>query len=326
MDASISLFDLGWHTYFQQQLSLDDLEKNLMARVCHVSPSGYHLVSEQGLIALSQPDYQREMTIGDWVVLDQHQNFVRKLDRSALFSDSDELIAANIDTVLIVCALDDSFNLDLIKRYLELIHEAEADAIVILTKADVCDDIEDKQAQVQRLDPLLIVETVNAKSETPLEVVTSFFKRGKTVAILGAPGSGKSRLVRNLINLDDSNSHFKLDQNALFRLPNHAVLLDSPSLRELQANEANRKLTTEFEDVLTFARQCHFNDCTHSNEPHCAVRNAVVNGELDEERVQMYKRVHDTDDQARAEKSKPHDKFHRSAHSDIRARKHSMAD
>lgn len=327
MDASISLFDLGWQTYFQQQLSLDDLDANIIARVCHVSASSYDLISEQGITTLQRESNQPNMTIGDWLVIDQAFQFVRKLDRSALFNDDDQLIAANVDTVLIVCALDDSFNLDLIKRYLELVHEAEADAIVVLTKADLCEDIEDKQALVQRLDPLLIIETVNAKSETPLKSLTTFFKKGKTVAILGAPGSGKSRLVRNLMDLDNADTHFGVTQDALFKLPNGAVLLDSPALRELQANAAHQNLTSGFEDVIEFANKCRFNDCSHEKEPGCAVKQALEKGELEEQRVQAFKRAYsnyrEQDTEAR---SKPQDKFHRSAHSEVRARKHSMSE
>ncbi|MFD1382349.1 ribosome small subunit-dependent GTPase A [Rhodanobacter aciditrophus] len=327
MDASISLFDLGWQTYFQQQLSLDDLDANLIARVCHVSSSGYDLISEQGITALKSAPNQPNMTIGDWVVIDQDFEFVRKLDRSALFNEDDQLIAANVDTVLIVCALDDSFNLDLIKRYLELVHDAEADAIVVLTKADLCEDTEEKQAQVQQLDPLLIIETVNAKSETPLQSLTTFFKKGKTIAILGAPGSGKSRLVRNLIDLNQASTHFSVQQDALFALPNGAVLLDSPALRELQASAAHQNLTSEFADVLEFASHCRFNDCTHTNEPGCAIKQAVQDGKLEEQRVDAFRRTYGHyQDLDVSKKSKPQDKFHRSAHSDVRARKHSMSE
>ncbi|MEC8082882.1 MAG: GTPase RsgA [Marinomonas sp.] len=325
MDASISLFELGWQTYFQQQLSLDDLELHKIARVCQVEPSQYALLSENGLISLSKHTSQPNMTIGDWVVVDAASQFVRKLDRSALFNQDQHLIASNIDTVLIVSALDESFNLDLIKRYLELVHDAEADAIVVLTKADLCDSVEEKRDQVQRLNPLLMIETVNTKSDEPLEALKGFFKKGKTVAILGAPGSGKSRLVRSLIDVEANTTHFSVKQDALFRLPNGAVLLDSPALRELQANEALSSVSG-LEKVAKLAEKCRFNDCTHSNEPGCAVKQAVEQGELEEQRVKAFKRSSFFQDDDGGQKSKPHDKFHRSAHSEARARKHSLSE
>ncbi|MBJ7550017.1 GTPase RsgA [Marinomonas ostreistagni] len=325
MDASISLFELGWQTYFQQQLSLDDLESHSVARVCQVEPSRYNLLSESGLIHLSKDVSQPNMTIGDWVVVDGDNKFVRKLDRSALFNQDAHLIASNIDTVLIVSALDESFNIELIKRYLELVHDAEADAIVVLTKADLCDTVDEKREQVQRLDPLLLIETVNTKSDEPLQALQDFFKKGRTIAILGAPGSGKSRLVRSLITLDSDLTHFSVAQDALFRLPNGAVLLDSPALRELQANEAQSSISG-FELVTKFAEKCRFNDCSHNNEPGCNVRKAIEEGELDEQRVKAFKRSHFYGEDDSNQKSKPHDKFHRSAHSEARARKHSISE
>lgn len=327
MDASISLFELGWQTYFQQQLSLDDLEAHKIARVCQVEPSSYALLSEQGVLNLPKHASQPNMTIGDWVVVDTDNRFVRKLDRSALFNRDQHLIASNVDTVLIVSALDDTFNLELIKRYLDLVHEAEADAIVVLTKADLCDSIEDKRDQVQRLNPLLMIETVNTKSDEPVKALAGFFKKGKTIAILGAPGSGKSRLVRSLIELESEQSHFGVKQDSLFRLPNGAVLLDSPALRELQANEAQLTNQSGFEIVAKYAAKCRFNDCTHSNEPGCAVKQAIEKGDIEEQRVKAFKRSNfSNQDDDNVSRSKPQDKFHRSAHSDARARKHSITE
>ena len=323
MDASISLFELGWHTYFQQQLSLEELESHHVARVCQVEPSRYGLIKEAGVTTLEVSASQPSMTIGDWVVLDESGKFSRKLDRSALFSDDREpLIAANIDTVLIVSALDDSFNLDLIKRYLELIHEAEADAVVVLTKADLCSDSDSKREQIQQLDPLLLIETVNAKSDEPLRALDELFRKGKTIAILGAPGAGKSRLVRSLIDVDSS--HFDQPQDALFQLPNGAVLLDSPALRELQATEAELSHATGFEVIARIASKCRFNDCTHTNEPGCAVLQAIESGAIEAQHVNAFRRSsYGSDD---SQRSKPQDKFHRSANSDARARKHSSSE
>lgn len=322
MDASISKFELGWQTYFQQQLSLDDLETHSTARVCHVEASTYTLLSEHGLISIDKQTNQPEMTIGDWVVIDSDNQFIRKLDRSALFNQDNRLIASNIDTVLIVSALDDSFNLDLIKRYYDLVHESEADAIVVLTKADLCDSVDEKRAMVQRLDPLLMIETVNTKSKEPLEALKNFFNQGRTIAILGAPEAGKSRLVRSLIDLDNAQAHFSVQQDALFRLPNGAVLLDSPALRALQVSTALNTMS-DFDVLDKFAAKCHFNDCTHTNEPGCAVIAAVKRGEIDEQRVTSYKRsTHASNSEEKSNKSKNL----RHAHSNARAMKHNLTD
>ncbi len=175
MDSTFTLLDLGWQAYFQQQLSLDDLESNRIARICAQKGSHYELVSEFGLFVLESDSDIPSMVVGDWVITDTDHNFLRLLESSSSFED----IASNIDTVFLMCALNQDFNLTLIKRYLELTHDAQADAVVILTKADTCEDATEKRAQVEKLDPLLIVETVNALDADSLRCLSPFLKKGK---------------------------------------------------------------------------------------------------------------------------------------------------
>tara|TARA_R110001592_G_scaffold215867_1_gene469281 strand:- start:684 stop:1661 length:978 start_codon:yes stop_codon:yes gene_type:complete len=325
MDSTFTLLDLGWQAYFQQQLSLDDLESNRIARICAQKGSHYELVSEFGLFVLESDSDIPSMVVGDWVITDTDHNFLRLLESSSSFED----IASNIDTVFLMCALNQDFNLTLIKRYLELTHDAQADAVVILTKADTCEDATEKRAQVEKLDPLLIVETVNALDADSLRCLSPFLKKGKTIALLGAVGSGKSALINTLMQTTEDGKAQKNigDSGTLKIMPSGAILLDTEDMRELQLAEFDGSAIANFADIIALEKQCKFSNCRHQGEPGCAIKAAVLNKRLDEQRAANFLLLHSensNDDQVT--KSKPQEKFYRSAQSDVRARKHSAAE
>lgn len=330
MDSTFTLLDLGWQAYFQQQLSLDDLESNRIARICSLqehSDTGleYELASEQGFFTLAHQTDMPSMLVGDWVIVDSEQGFIRCLESSSVF----ENIAANIDTVFLMCSLDADFNLGLIKRYLELTHEAQADAVVVLTKADVCEDAVEKRTQVEKLDPLLIVETVDALNPESLLVLSPFLKKGKTIALLGAVGSGKSALINTLMsNPSEGRTQRAIgDSGTLKTLPSGAILLDTQGMRELQLAQFDSSAIASFADIIALEKQCRFSDCRHDGEPGCAIKAAVANNTVDEQRVADFLLLRNEDqDDEQIVKSKPQEKFYRSAQSDIRARKHSSAE
>lgn len=316
MDSAFTLLELGWQPYFQQQLSLDDLESNRIARICSYQEKTYELIDEQGLFRLDTHPDMPEMTVGDWVVTSSEKAFIRRLDRSSVFDN----IAANIDTVLIVCALDEGFNLPLIKRYLELAHTAQTEAIVVLTKADLCDDANEKRAEVEHLDPLLIVETVNAKAPETLKNLAPWLKKGKTLALLGAVDAGKSALIKTLMGTEDRKKIGTSD--ALQPMPAGALLMDTQGLRDLQIAQYEHSSVESFADIVALAQQCRFSNCHHQGEPGCAIKAAITNKRLDEQRVQHFLSLaqEESDDDHKT-KSKPQSKFHRNAQT--RALKHS---
>ncbi|MPW36289.1 ribosome small subunit-dependent GTPase A [Vibrio sp. B1Z05] len=301
----MNLQHLGWQPFFQQQLTLDDYEQAIVARVSAHHRSGYQLLTENEEVSLPMHDSLPAMTVGDWVLLDHQLQFQRCLERSSLFSRkaagsklAEQKIAANIDTVFIIMSLNDDFNLSRVERYLALTNEAQVEAVIVLTKADLCPDAQSLKQQVQSLDPMLIIETVNALDYDSVKALTPWCKTGKTVAFLGSSGVGKSTLVNTLlqeqaqqtgaIREDDSKGRHTTTGRTIHTMPSGGVLLDTPGMRELQLANVSQGLSETFSDVEELAAQCRFSDCSHQNEPGCAIQKALQAGQLDERRLNNY--------------------------------------
>ncbi|MEH0664774.1 ribosome small subunit-dependent GTPase A [Vibrio scophthalmi] len=303
---------LGWKPFFQQQISLDDYDDTRWARVIAHHRSGYVVLSQQSdgyqehhlPITRSLP----AMTVGDWLVLDGQQQFSSLLERRSLFSRKaagtkveQQLIAANVDTVFIVCSLNHDFNLSRIERYLALVNEAKVEPVVVLTKADLCDDEAALRQQVQKLDPFLMVESVNALEANSVSRLMSWCGEGQTVAFIGSSGVGKSTLVNTLlgeqeqatggIREDDSKGRHTTTSRSIHFLPSGAVLLDTPGMREIQLADCEDGVSETFADVASLAKACRFGDCQHQSEPGCAVQQAISNGKLDERRFNNYQKL-----------------------------------
>lgn len=296
---------LGWNNLFQQQLTLDDLEQHSVARISEHHRSGYKLLNEHGEIDLQIHKSLPAMTVGDWVVLDKSQQFVRLLDRQSLFSRkaagskvAEQLIAANVTTLFIVCSLNDDFNLSRIERYLAIAHEAEVEPVIVLTKADLAEEVAEKQAAVQKLDPMLMIESLNALNPEECTALESWCKSGKTVAFMGSSGVGKSTLVNTLlgetsqqtgsIREDDSKGRHTTTSRSMHFMSSGGVLIDTPGMRELQLVDCADGVAETFSDVESLVAQCRFSDCQHNNEPGCKVRDALEAGDLEERRLTNY--------------------------------------
>ncbi|OBT09496.1 ribosome small subunit-dependent GTPase A [Vibrio sp. UCD-FRSSP16_10] len=336
----MNLQHLGWQPFFQQQLTLEDYQECVVARVSAHHRSGYQLLTEAGDISLPMHESLPAMTIGDWVLLNHQQQFVRLLDRSSLFSRkapgskvAEQFITANIDTVFIVMSLNDDFNLSRVERYLALSHEAQVEAVIVLTKADLCSDTESLIQQVQALDPLLMIECVNALDYDNVQRLTPWC----TVAFLGSSGVGKSTLVNTLLQTqlqktgaireDDSKGRHTTTGRTLHQMPSGGILLDTPGMRELQLANVAQGISETFSDIEELASQCRFFDCSHQNEPNCAVQKALQSGELEERRLNNYLKLQK--EQARNSASlaerrsqgKQLGKMYRSIQNESRARK-----
>ena len=309
---SYSLAELGWNNTFQQQLSLQEWEAYRPARVFQQHKSEILVLTEIGALSIKSPvgseaDYLH-LTVGDWLLLDSEQRIVRALERSSVFSRKaagskveEQLIAANVDTLLIVCSLNKDFNLNRIERYLVLAHEAGVEPLIVLSKADLCetaDQVENYISQIQALDSFLTVIALNALDPQDIQQLSPWCKIGKTIALLGSSGVGKSTLVNALlgsneqatsgIREDDSKGHHTTTGRSLHVMPAGGIVLDTPGMRELQLANSGDGLEVTFADILELSVGCRFADCQHENEPGCAVLSAIESGTLPMRRLQSF--------------------------------------
>ncbi|SDZ68249.1 ribosome biogenesis GTPase [Evansella caseinilytica] len=248
--------------------------------------------------------------VGDWVILDarpqEGKGIIHQLlPRTSCFSrkvagevTDEQIVAANVDTIFIVMALNNDFNIRRLERYLTMAWESGANPAVVLSKSDLCDDKQDKVMQVEAVAFGVPVHTVSALQNDGLEELSGYLSSGRTVALLGSSGVGKSTIInafagRELqevqeIRESDAKGRHTTTHREMFLLPQGGILIDTPGMRELQLWESVDGLKQSFEDVEAYALACRFRDCTHGTEPGCAVKAAIAGGMLDRERYESY--------------------------------------
>ena len=218
-----------------------------------------------------------------------------KVSRKTPWLKAEEhILVANVDTVLLVNGLDADFNPRRLERYLTAAWDSGADPVIVLTKLDVCDD-SGKLAEAEAVAvgvPVLPVSNVTGEG---LDAVRALLQPAKTFVLLGSSGTGKSTLANRLAGRtvmeigglrNDGRGRHTTRHRQLLMMPGGAILIDTPGLRELQIWEGD--LDSAFADIAELAGQCRFNDCAHSTEPDCAVREALETGELDADRWHNY--------------------------------------
>lgn len=310
---TLSLADLGWTPFFSTQLDLSEHERRLPARVMAVHRDRL-LLAGAGFSHRIAPfttdpaDEESTATVGDWLLLDAADRSPRRLlARSSLFRRRAagtavrlQLIAANVDTVFIVSSCNQDFNPARLERYLSLAGEAGVTPVVVLTKADLCADAAGYAAAAARLLPGLLVELVDAREAHAAAVLAPWCGRGRSVALLGSSGVGKSTLVNSLagagqttqgIREDDARGRHTTTARSLHRLPSGAWLFDTPGMRELQLAQAGSGIAGVFADILQLAAACRFADCAHRGEPGCAVAAALQSGALDPARLRRWRKL-----------------------------------
>ena len=218
--------------------------------------------------------------------------------KAAGTKSSIQLIGANVDTVFLVCSMNQDFNLNRIERYLILANDAAVEPVVVLSKMDCCDDPQDYVQQVEALDPLLIVVPVNSLDPDSVRNLEPWCAAGKTVALLGSSGVGKSTLVNTLCNHtvqdtrsireNDAKGRHTTSRRSLHLLPAGGLLLDTPGMRELQMAGCEYGVEETFTDIVELSTQCKFTDCQHVNEPGCSVQAQICADRLEKRRLSNY--------------------------------------
>ncbi|WP_420489096.1 ribosome small subunit-dependent GTPase A [Neobacillus vireti] len=261
--------------------------------------------------ALSREDYP---AVGDWVMLKPRveegkgtifsvmPRFSKFSRKSAGRTAEEQIVAANVDSVFLVNSLNDDLNLRRIERYLLLTWESGANPIIVLSKADLCENLEEKLGEVEAIAfggvPVI---AISAELKTGIEKLEPYLQPGKTIALLGSSGVGKSTLtnlllgdqkqvVKEIREGDDKGRHTTTHRE-LIQLPNGSVLIDTPGMRELQLWESSEGLTETFSDIDELAENCRFRDCKHQDEPGCAVVSAIEEGILPAGRLTSYNKL-----------------------------------
>ncbi len=284
------------------------------ARVVEQHRSGYVVADsiDRQFKAESPPEWQRprfpsheRAAVGDWVLLEGVRIVALLPRRTAIKRGAagehyhQQVIAANIDTVFIVCGLDDDFNPRRIERYLLLVGGGGAEPVVVLTKADRTEYAPDAVAALVELAAQKIaVRAVNALDPESVSALQPWLGEGRTAVLVGSSGAGKSTLTNTLLGEDrmktgrvresDSRGRHTTTHRALIPLPGGACLIDTPGMRELKPTGEESLAEGGFADIEALAAQCRFNDCAHQAEPGCAVRAAIERGELDPARLANY--------------------------------------
>ncbi len=209
-----------------------------------------------------------------------------------------QVLAANVDTVVLVCGLDHSQGMRSIERLLILVLDGGARPLIVLNKADRCDDVEHQLQRARMAAPGFEVLATSAALGTGLDPLRGALEPGSTVLLMGPSGAGKSTLLNALEGADvaatgavraaDRRGRHTTTRRQLYRMSSGVLLMDTPGLRELAAWLDGDGLREAFEDIESLAAGCRFRDCSHDNEPGCAVREALESGQLEARRFWRY--------------------------------------
>jgi len=304
-----SLKALGWKPVLQQQLTLDEYTDTDPARVSAVHKDSFVLMHERGTTQLPRIHFKDlpPLTVGDWCLLTPELDKpTRMLERTSLIQrkaageeTAVQLMAANVDILLIVSSCNADFNLSRLERYLALAFESGVLPIVVLTKIDLCESPDDYRGQLTGLHQNLNVELVNALDSSTLSGIKAYCEPGTTLAMVGSSGVGKSSIANALgvtdqatapIREQDAKGRHTTTVRSLHTIINDSVLIDMPGMREIQLAGGESGVEELFDDLQGFG-DCRFKDCSHTTEPGCALLAAVEKGEIDQRRLDSYHKL-----------------------------------
>lgn len=317
----MQLVDLGWNSELESHFQIHAAKELTPARVVRGDRDRWQVLGVTGVrSAVVTGRFRHEAggpaafpTVGDWVavqvpdgdgevaihaVLPRATAFVRRAAGDAI---AEQVVAANVEVVFLVCGLDGDFNLRRIERYLAAGWESGAEPVLVLNKVDLADDVEARIAEVEAIASGVPVVALSALGGDGIDALAPWLTPGRTVALLGSSGVGKSTIANALlgeqrqatgaVRESDARGRHTTTHRELIVLPSGALLLDTPGMRTLGLWSDGEGVSETFGDVESFASKCRYRDCRHEQEPGCAVRRAVANGSLDEERFVSWQKL-----------------------------------
>ena len=311
------LSTLGWDETLAEQFERYRADGLIPGRVAVQHRGAYDALTELGELRCDVAGrlYEESSSpadlpaVGDWVaiapraeedagtiqaLLPRRTRFSRK---TAWQAAEEQVLAANVDVVFIVTSLNEDLNLRRLERYLILARESGAQPAVLLTKSDLAREPEGARAAVEAVAADVPVHVLSSLSGEGLDAVRAYLRPGVTAALLGSSGVGKSTLVNTLAGTElletqelrgDGQGRHTTVRRELVQLPGGALVIDTPGMRELQLWVADEALEETFDDVTSLFEHCRFSDCSHESEPGCAVKAALADGTLAQERWDSY--------------------------------------
>jgi ribosome biogenesis GTPase len=314
----IELDDLGFDEFFQKEGKQD----REYARVIMEHRDRYLIRHINGIYEAEITGHLRFMAatradlpaVGDWVLViihdDQSALILEILPRKSLLErkavhdyGEKQIIGANIDIAFIVMALDRDFNLNRLERYISIVNAGRIRPVILLSKSDLLDHKTVRDQVLNVKDRVKNPDVFAFSSETGvgIESIRKLFKKGTTYCLMGSSGVGKSTLINVIEGKDTiktktiSTSTGKGRHSTSYRelriLKEGGILIDTPGMREVGLVDSGQGIELTFEDIKEKARNCKFADCTHTNEPGCAVQQAIREGEIDEKTLENYKKL-----------------------------------
>lgn len=313
----MNLTKIGWNNFFEKEFEKYKGDY-FPGRISTELKGFYKVITERGEIwgeISGKLRYEAEESgdypvIGDFVVLTiiagENRAIIHSiLPRKSKFSRKvagasvkEQIAASNVDIVFLVCAMNSNFNLRRLERYLIVAWESGAMPVIILSKSDLCDDLEDKVAATERIAAGVPIHVVSSIKREGIEELKKYFEGNKTAVLLGSSGVGKSTLINELageavmdtgeISTANEKGRHTTTYRHLILLGEGGAVIDTPGMRELQLWDGDEGIQEAFGDIENIAAECHFNNCRHRNEPGCEVKKAIREGRLSAERFENY--------------------------------------